>query len=155
MKTENDMRQQLRDAYNYNDHARRMASCNHSYMGSLATYKLIKLLGGDPPFGLFEAIDRASARQLKAGVDYCRVHGYLHEPELAVADEIFANKVWVALKGDHTDLRKQAIILQAHREAIDDCRNAKHALEGSYVGGNNEAAAQSDAARPDSEGLAD
>jgi hypothetical protein len=30
-------------------------------------------------------------------------------------DEAFANAVWDALKGDHSDLRKQAIILEAHR----------------------------------------
>jgi hypothetical protein len=38
--------------------------------------------------------------------------------DVVEADEQFANAVWEALKGDHTDLRKQAIILQAHRSAI-------------------------------------
>lgn len=31
--------------------------------------------------------------------------------------DTFANAVWEALKGDHNDLRKQAIILQAYRES--------------------------------------
>lgn len=30
----------------------------------------------------------------------------------------FADAVWKALKGDHNDLRRQAIILEAHREAL-------------------------------------
>ena len=32
-------------------------------------------------------------------------------------DQAFCAAVWEALKGDHTDLRKQAIILKAHRVA--------------------------------------
>lgn len=33
-------------------------------------------------------------------------------------DEAFSAAVWDALKGDHNDLRKQAIILRAHRAAL-------------------------------------
>lgn len=34
-----------------------------------------------------------------------------------IIDQIFCSRVWDALKGDHNDLRKQAIILEAHRDA--------------------------------------
>jgi hypothetical protein len=39
--------------------------------------------------------------------------------EERLSDEAFANAVWDALKGDHNDLRKQAIILRAHRAALE------------------------------------
>lgn len=39
-------------------------------------------------------------------------------PDVA-KDQSFANAVWEALKGDHSDLRKQAIILRAHRASQD------------------------------------
>jgi len=41
------------------------------------------------------------------------------------ADNTFANAVWAALKGDHNDLRKQAIILEAYRAIIERDSNAK------------------------------
>lgn len=34
-----------------------------------------------------------------------------------MAEQVFIDQVWEALKGDHTDLRKQAIILRAFRDA--------------------------------------
>lgn len=47
----------------------------------------------------------------------------------------FADAVWKALKGDHNDLRRQAIILEAHREALSqyeksdtDCDQLREAL---------------------------
>jgi len=33
-------------------------------------------------------------------------------------DRTFAETVWQALKGDHNDLRRQQIILRAHRDAL-------------------------------------
>jgi hypothetical protein len=37
--------------------------------------------------------------------------------KLTVTDEQFCSAVWDALKGDHNDLRRQQIILEAHRSA--------------------------------------
>jgi hypothetical protein len=39
-----------------------------------------------------------------------------------VEDQAFCAAVWDALKGDHNDLRRQQIILKAHRAALDAAR---------------------------------
>ena len=45
------------------------------------------------------------------------------DPEQIARDEAFCAEVWGALKGDHTDLRKQAIILEAHRRYLQEQSN--------------------------------
>ncbi len=68
----------LHAAYNHNSDARLMASCNHPYMGSMATYNLIGILGGDGARdGIAATIDMANDQQLDAGIAYCRKHGYI------------------------------------------------------------------------------
>lgn len=63
----------IRRAYAYNDKARRMASCNALYMGSMATAILMGKLGGEYGRDSLDAlIDRASDEQLDAGLESCQ-----------------------------------------------------------------------------------
>lgn len=48
-------------------------------------------------------------------------------------EQPFCAAVWDALKGDHNDLRKQAIILVAFREAIAAAREDERAKSGYFV----------------------
>ncbi len=65
--------QLIHTAYNHNDKARRMASCNAHYMGSMATALLIGKLGGQ--YGgrdsLDTLIENATDEQLDAGLVEC------------------------------------------------------------------------------------
>ena len=61
----------IRKAYNYNSKARRMASCNSMYMGSMATCMMYHHLGADwPNIGLTQALNQATDAQLDAALDY-------------------------------------------------------------------------------------
>jgi hypothetical protein len=63
----------IRKAYNFNSHARRMASCNHLYMGSMATCQLIHALGGQwPNDALNDVLKKATNEQLDAGLALCQ-----------------------------------------------------------------------------------
>lgn len=71
--TKAEKRRLIRKAYNYNAHARRMASCNHLYMGSLATCMLYRALGAQwPDTSLNDALKQASDAQLDAGLERCQ-----------------------------------------------------------------------------------
>lgn len=62
----------IKKAYNFNVHARRMASCNSLYMGSAATCRLFDVLGGDwPNESLGDVLKRATDAQLDAGLERC------------------------------------------------------------------------------------
>lgn len=63
--------------YRHNDHARRMASCNQAYLGSLAQHNLRVILGGRMVLSLDEAISNAHHNRLDKAIDYLREHGYL------------------------------------------------------------------------------
>jgi len=54
-----------------------------------------------------------------------RAHPPASIERVTQADNAFANAVWAALKGDHNDLRKQAIILEAYRAIIERDSNGK------------------------------
>jgi hypothetical protein len=63
----------IQKAASYNAHARNMASCNHHYMGSMATALLFKNLGADwPNVSLAFALKKATDEQLDAAVEQTR-----------------------------------------------------------------------------------
>jgi hypothetical protein len=60
-------------AYNYNDKARAMASCNAVYMGGGAMTSLWHALGADwPKISIFNAMSNATDEQLDAALVVCR-----------------------------------------------------------------------------------
>ncbi len=72
----------IRKAYDHNSHARRMASCNSHYMGSMAHCILIGKLGGSwPRQGFTEVFKTATDAQLADGLAY--VQHYLPEADRA------------------------------------------------------------------------
>lgn len=76
--TDENMKQALREAYERNDHARRLGSCNVPYMGGMAISKLCFILGDVQMVpDLFRAIERADTPKLKKAIEYCEQHGYL------------------------------------------------------------------------------
>lgn len=74
--TDEDIREAIRAAYEHNDRARSMGSATHAYMGSLATHRLLVLLGSAGS-SLESALLRASRAQLEDAYRYLAKHGYL------------------------------------------------------------------------------
>ena len=89
--TDDQLRTAIIKAYEHNKHARSVGSCNAAYMGSMATARLLYLLGAPTRTGLNKAIRDATRAQLLIGCCYCREHGYLQKypkPKFSSPEEL-------------------------------------------------------------------